>query len=196
MDMKRNGFKAIKSEYKFLNGEETVKPGIDAEYVCTRLIIKVSHEDETTDEAIKDFNKLNNTADLDYNLDKLAAIYGHGWEYFYQDEDAHTRVIAVKPKRCFAVYDDTVRGKALFGVRYEYRKNGKRVGEYMTPAEIVQFEDSKVIERRTNPYGMIPLVEHVMNDERIGLFEHVAGMVTLSMGVFVSCPPVIHTKLA
>lgn len=139
--------------------------------------IKVMHEDQAINDSIADFNRLNNIADLDYNLDKIAAIYGHGWEYFYQDEDARTRVIAVKPKRCFVVYDDTVRGKALFGCRYEYRKNGTRVGEFMTPAEIVQFKDNAVIERKPNPYGMIPLVEHVMNDERIGLFEHVAGMV-------------------
>lgn len=139
--------------------------------------IKVTHDDKAVNDAITDFNRLNNTADLDYNLDKLSAIYGHGWEYFYQDEESHTRIIAVKPKRCFVVYDDTVRGKGLFGCRYEYRENGKRVGEYMTPHEIVRFEDDKATERKDNPYGMIPLVEHVMNDERIGLFEHVAGMV-------------------
>lgn len=139
--------------------------------------IKCTHPNDSVNEKIADFNKLNNTADLDYNLDKLAAIYGHGWEYFYQDEDANTRVIAVKPKRCFVVYDDTVRGKALFGCRYEYRENGTRYGEYMTPQEIVTFRGDAVEETKTNPYGMIPLVEHVLNDERIGLFEHIAGMV-------------------
>lgn len=139
--------------------------------------IKVLHPTKAVSDKINEFNKLNNTADLDYNLDKLAAIYGHGWEYFYQDDESRTRITAVKPKRCFVVYDDTVRGKALFGCRYEYRKNGERFGEYMTPTEIVQFRQNKVTERKKNPYGMIPLVEHVLNDERIGLYEHIASMV-------------------
>lgn len=140
--------------------------------------IKRSHEDELIDEAIKEFDRNNNMTDHEFELAKKACIYGHAYEYLYQDEDTNTRLVACNPKEAFIVYDDTVKGKALFAVRYGYKGDGiVKYGEVMTRAEIYDFSGSTLSKGHDNPYGMIPLVEYAMNQECIGIFEEVAGLV-------------------
>lgn len=140
--------------------------------------IKRSHENETIDETIKEFDRNNNITDHEFELAKKACIYGHAYEYLYQDEETNTRVVACNPREAFIVYDDTVKGKALFAVRYGYKEDGiVKYGEVMTRMEINDFVGGTLSEGHKNPYGMIPLVEYAMNQERIGIFEEVAGLV-------------------
>lgn len=144
--------------------------------------IKKVHPDKETDEAIRRFEDNNEITDHEYELFRKACIYGHAWEYFYQDENAQTKMTVCTPKELFVVYDDTVKGHALFAVRYgyhsaEYNIPGERYGEILTPLEIIRFEGRKKLETVDNPYGYIPCVEYKMNDERIGIYEEVTGLV-------------------
>lgn len=140
--------------------------------------IKKSHPDETVDTAIKEFERDNEITDHEYELAKKCCVYGHAWEYLYQDENARTKMVACTPKEVFTVYDDTVQNRALFAVRYGYHENGAtRHGEAMTREEILVFDNGNIKERRQNPYGRIPVVEWQLNTERIGLYEEVAGLV-------------------
>ena len=140
--------------------------------------VKRTHEDKIVDEAIKEFDRNNNMTDHEFELAKKACVYGHSYEYLYQDEETTTRVTSCNPKEAFVVYDDTVKGRALFAVRYGYKENGiVRYGEVMTRAAIYDITGGTLSENRENPYGMIPLVEYAMNQERIGIFEEVAGLV-------------------
>lgn len=71
---------------------------------------------------------------------------------------------------------------ALFGVRYGYHGTegdymGRRYGEILTRTQIEPFEGSEKLEPQDNPYGYIPCVEYRLNDERIGIFEEVTGLV-------------------
>lgn len=140
--------------------------------------IKKSHPDETVDTAIKEFERDNEITDHEYELAKKCCVYGHAWEYLYQDENARTKMVACTPKEVFTVYDDTVQNRALFAVRYGYHENdATRYGEAMTRDEIIVFDGGKIKERSLNPYGRIPVVEWQLNTERIGLYEEVAGLV-------------------
>lgn len=140
--------------------------------------IKKSHQDETVDTAIKEFERDNEITDHEYELAKKCCVYGHAWEYLYQDENARTKMVACTPKEVFTVYDDTVQNRALFAVRYGYHENGAtRYGEAMTREEILVFDNGNIKERRQNPYGRIPVVEWQLNTERIGLYEEAAGLV-------------------
>lgn len=144
--------------------------------------IKESHPDEAVNEAIKAFGNNNEITDHEYELFRKACIYGHAWEYLYQDERTKTKMTVCTPKELFAVYDDTVKGRALFAIRYGYRgeENNyqeKRYGEILTCTQIEAFEGSSKREVRENPYGYIPCVEYRLNDERMGLFEEVTGLV-------------------
>lgn len=146
-------------------------------YACG-IPIKKSHPDEAVNEALRAFEQRNEITDHEFELAKRCCIYGHAWEYFYQDERAETCLAACSPKELFCVYDDTVRTRALFAVRYGVREDGyTHFGEILTRQEIAAFEGSDIISRAENPYGRIPAVEWQLNAERMGLFEEVSGLV-------------------
>lgn len=144
--------------------------------------IKKSHPDETVNDAIRKFEDNNEITDHDYELFKKACIYGHAWEYFYQDEERQTKMTVCTPKELFVVYDDTMKNRALFAVRYGYHDMesdhpGAKYGEILSRTMIEPFDNSKKLESYDNPYGYIPCVEYRLNDERMGVFEEVTGLV-------------------
>lgn len=139
--------------------------------------IKKTHPDEMISEAIAEFEKDNEITDHEYELAKETCIFGHAWEYAYQDEEAHTKLTICSPKELFTVYDGTLKNRALFSIRYGIRKDRyTRYGEILTPEEIKYFNGGQIDEIRPNPYGRIPVVEWRLNEERIGLYEEIAGM--------------------
>ena len=137
---------------------------------------------ERTNAIIQDFGKGNEIDDHNSEMAKLACIYGHAWEYLYQDEESETKITACTPIELFCVYDDTIKGRAVFAIRYWYKLDQDglvegRVGEMFTRNYIYRFAEGQITERVENPYGYIPVVEWRLNDERIGLYEMVAGLI-------------------
>ena len=144
--------------------------------------IKLQSPDEEFDEALQVFGKRNAIRDHNKELAKSACKYGHAFEYMYQNEETETRVIKFTPRQMFIVYDDSVAERALFAVRYgrhglKSKTPGEIYGEILTPSEIIPFDNNKLGEAVVNPYGKIPVVEWKLNEERIGLYEPVAGLV-------------------
>lgn len=144
--------------------------------------IKLQSPDKEFDEALQVFGKRNAIRDHNKELAKSACKYGHAFEYMYQNEDTETRVTKFTPKQMFIVYDDSVAERALFVVRYGRHgiksKTPEAIyGEILTPSEIIPFDNDKLGEAVVNPYGKIPVVEWKLNEERIGLYEPVAGLV-------------------
>ena len=144
--------------------------------------IKKSHPDETIAQAINDFERENEITDHEYELARKCCIYGHAFEYLYQDEEAKTKMTICTPMELFVVYDDTVKNRALFAVRYGYHSTdrnqlGQRYGEILTREEIIPFEGSTAGEPMENPYGRLPCVEWMLNEDRMGLYEGVSGLV-------------------
>ena len=144
--------------------------------------IKVTHPDEKVNDAIQLFGRQNEITDHEAEMVKKCCIYGHAFEFLYQNEQHETKVSSISPKELFVVYDDKLSQRALFAVRYgiypqSSDKAGKTYGEVYTKDHIYTFEDKKVIETIDNPYGFIPCVEWRLNDERMGLFEPITGLV-------------------
>ena len=144
--------------------------------------IKKSHPDEAIAQAINDFERENETTDHEYELARKCCIYGHAFEYLYQDEEAKTKMTICTPMELFVVYDDTVKNRALFAVRYGYHSTetdqpGQRYGEILTREEIIPFEGSTAGDPTENPYGRLPCVEWMLNEDRMGLYEGVSGLV-------------------
>ena len=144
--------------------------------------IKKSHPDDTIAQAINDFERENEITDHEYELARKCCIYGHAFEYLYQDEEAKTKMTICTPMELFVVYDDTVKNRALFAVRYGYHSTetdqpGQRYGEILTREEIIPFEGSTAGEPMENPYGRLPCVEWMLNEDSMGLYEGVSGLV-------------------
>ena len=89
----------------------------------------------------------------------------------------NTRVVISEPKDTFVVYDDKVKGRALFAVRYGTREDDSVYGQLFTTGEMFEFDDGEIGEEVLNPFGKIPIVEYILNKERIGLFENITGQV-------------------
>ena len=118
--------------------------------------------------------------DEESELFKMACIYGHAFEYIYQNEQTETKAIYVSPKDMFIVYDKSIEQKPLFAVHYG-QEESKTVGvlieidkirEFVMDKGIVRFENEQV-----NPFGKLPVIEFMLNDERQGLFEPVISLV-------------------
>ena len=144
--------------------------------------IKVTHPDERVNDAIQLFGRQNEITDHEAEMVKKCCIYGHAFEFMYQNEQHETKVSSISPKELFVVYDNKLSQRALFAVRYGVHpqssdKAGKTYGEVYTRDFIYRFEDKKVQEAEENPYGFIPCVEWRLNDERMGLFEPITGLV-------------------
>lgn len=145
--------------------------------------IKVTSQDEQFQESLIDFTKDNELTDHEAEMIKKCCVYGHAFEYIYQNEFTKTKVTALSPKDIFVVYDNTMSQRALFAIRYGYIEDKKSTGvrklqgELLTKYYTSTFLDKKLIDEKPNPYGYIPVVEWRLNDDRIGLYENVAGLV-------------------
>lgn len=141
--------------------------------------IKKHHPDKATNEVFKDFDRRNGMVDHEFEMIKNVCKFGHAFEYFYQDEEAHTRVARNTPIEAFVVYENTLRKKARFAVRYGYDETGStKYGEVLECDKIREFKGDIFTENseKNNAYGKIPIVEWVMNEERMSLFESIAGL--------------------
>lgn len=138
---------------------------------------KKSHPDDSANEAIADFDRRNRIEDHDFEMIKNVCKYGHAFEYMYQDEEAHTRVARNTPIEAFVVYENTLRKAAKFSVRYGYKNDSvTKYGEILTKEYIQEFDGDKLGKKKPNPYGKINIVEWIMNEERMSIYEVIAGL--------------------
>ena len=142
--------------------------------------VKKTHDLEDFLDAISRFDNNNDMEDEESELFKMACIYGHSFEYLYQDEYAETKVIYVSPKDMFIVYDDSIEQKPLFAVHYG-QVDMKTTGILIELDKMRDFEVDKggltFTDEKINPFNKLPVIEFMLNDERQGLFEPVISLV-------------------
>ena len=140
--------------------------------------IKRKHPDEKVNEKFKEFDRRNNIADHEFEMIKNVCKYGHAFEYFFQDEEGNTRVARNTPIEAFVVYENNLRKAAKFAVRYGYDEEGAvKYGEVLLKNETKEFNGDKFNEEsKPNIYGKIPVVEWIMNEERMSLYETITGL--------------------
>lgn len=141
---------------------------------------RLSHDNEQVDAAIHNFMNRSNIEDDQAELSKMTSVYGHAFEYMYQDEDASTRIVENSPIDMFIVYDDTIAQEPLFAVRYFLDEDDLK-GELMTDASIYQLSgalDEPVIgDEQRHFYGGVPVIEYIENEERQPIFENVKSLI-------------------
>ena len=142
--------------------------------------IKKTHERDDFLEALSTFDNNNDMEDEESELFKMACIYGHSFEYMYQDENVETKVVYVSPKDMFMVYDDSIEQKPLFAVHYG-QVDMKTTGTLIEMDKLRDFSVEQggltFTEEKINPFNKLPVIEFMLNDERQGLFEPVISLV-------------------
>lgn len=141
------------------------------------IAIKKHHPDEKTNETIKDFDRRNGIVDHEFEMIKNVCKFGHAFEYFFQDEKGETRIARNTPIETFIVYENNLRKAARFAVRYGYDETGAvKFGEVLMCDVIKQFKGDIFTEEAPNPFGKINIIEWVMNEERMSLYEAIPGL--------------------
>ena len=145
--------------------------------------IKFSHDEETVDDFIQEFRTVNDMEDNDYELAKMADVFGHAFLYVYQDENSKTRVAYNAPTNMLLVHDNTIEEKPIFAVRYSMNEDNTRgTGQVITNKEIIDIEINSLGEvafKESNPhiFSDVPVVELIENEERQGIFDSVKTLI-------------------
>lgn len=145
--------------------------------------VKVTHEDDAITDFIDNFRKLNDMEDNEFEMAKIADIFGHAFLYVYQDEEGNTRTTYNSPVNMLIVHDDSIREKPLFAVRYAFDEGAATgYGQVITASEVIdatfqQGGDVTFGERTPHIYGRLPVVELVENEERQGIFDSVKTLI-------------------
>lgn len=159
-----------------------------AKYIVTTLNgyvfgkpVKVTHENKQIQETVNDILKFNAQPDGDYEVSKLASIYGHAFELVYQDEEARTCITHCPPTECFIVYEQTLAERPLFAVRTYKDSEGEQRGEVYCREQtfnIVPGSDGVRLEEAAiaSSYGDVPVIEWVENEERQSVLEPVKSL--------------------
>src|SRR5690625_3136821 len=139
--------------------------------------IKTIHPDEDISERMRDIAKRNNQNDNNAELSKLCSIYGHAYEFLYQDGDANTRVTYIEPQNAFVIYDDTIAQEPLYGV---YLKNDEEGILYSIDDEkdfTIEDDEVSFSDERVHYFEDVPIIEYVENNERQSVFENVETLI-------------------
>src|SRR5690606_10083353 len=146
--------------------------------------VKTIHPNEEVAEKMRRIAKRNNQNDNNAELSKMCSIYGHAYEFLYQDEDANTRVTYIDPQQAFVIYDNTITQKPLYGVHVMTDDTGRVYGTIYSRYDEVGFltndEQEIVIDdttRKEHYFGDVPIIEYVENEERQSSFENVETLI-------------------
>ena len=145
--------------------------------------IKTTHPDDAVSERMRDIAKRNNQNDNNAELSKLCSIYGHAYEYMYQDDEGNTRVTYIEPQQAFVIYDDTIAQEPLYGVYVYKNEDNKLEGLLYSKHDrrtIGTGEGSLIIindDAQEHYFGDVPINEYLENEERQSVFEGVESLI-------------------
>lgn len=145
--------------------------------------VKITHENSAVSDFVDNFRKLNDMEDTEFELARIADIFGHAFLYVYQDEEGQTRVTYNSPQDMFIVHDMSIAENPVFAVRYSYfGDNEDGFGQVITDKEIIDITVSQagaVTFGETAPhyYSKLPVIELIENEERQGIFDSVKTLI-------------------
>ena len=142
--------------------------------------MRASHKEDNLNEVIQDFWNRNSIDNVMNELAKTTSIYGRGYLFLYQDENAQTNVAYNDPFDMFVIYSDEIRPSSLYGIRYVVDEDGYK-GQLFTDTEAYDFtlEGDKLSlgDSHSLFYGRIPIIEFIENEERQSLIEPVESLI-------------------
>ncbi|MCR2045499.1 phage portal protein [Anaerosalibacter massiliensis] len=144
--------------------------------------IKVSHESDEINNYLDFVDKFNDQDDNNAELSKLCSIYGHAYEMVFIDGDGMLGITYIEPQEAFVVYDNSIVGKPMFGVRYYNNADKKLEGSFSDKHQIIYFRENDegklyFYDEKPHLFGDIPIIEYVENEEKIGAFEGVETLI-------------------
>lgn len=100
-----------------------------------------------------------------------------------QDFESPVKIISVNPKRGYVIYSTDVMSEPLAGVIITYKGYQSEGGDFYdtytvyTKTQIFTVENNQVTKKKANTLRMIPLIEFLNEEERLGSFEPVHTLI-------------------
>lgn len=154
--------------------------------------IKVEIEDETSQQAIDEFNTNNDIDGLNSELWLDVDKYGRAYEIHYRDEDDVDYVDLSNVFETFIVYDLTMKRRPILAIRYpkaQFNKNADKMRIMpivYTADETIYYQETKLdaiklVEdhRESHSHKEVPVVEYSSNRFRMGIYEDVLSQIDL-----------------
>lgn len=145
--------------------------------------VKITHKDSKVTDFITNFRKMNDMEDSEFELAKLADIFGHSFIYLYQDENSKTCMTYESPMNMVIVHEGSVKERPLFAIRYsiddteEYNTGEVITRDKQTTFLVDKAGDVAFGEETSHIYNDLPVVELIENEERQGLFDSVQTLI-------------------
>lgn len=149
--------------------------------------IEYKGKDETTLKYLKEINRDNISDDEDYELAKMASIYGHAFEILYYSKDGKIKFNECSPLNTFMLYDiNELAEIPRAAIRYQKNIDSTSnkeviIVQYYTDKNLITYTlDStytiKTQKSEPHYYNSIPVIEYINNEERIGDFEKIISL--------------------
>ena len=144
--------------------------------------------DEEALDALNQTLIYNDTADVDMELARTVSIYGRAYELHYIDADGANRFSLVKPIDMDIVRDDSLENDILYAIRkvpqYDILTNKTTYKIELYNAETVKVYTTNetmsavsFVSEDPHYYGMVPVVEYINNEQKLGDFEQVISLI-------------------
>lgn len=143
----------------------------------------VKYKSDNTDylNTYDDITEDNFEEDENYELCKMASIYGVGCEIIYQNEEGKTRFKRIDPPEVIPVFDTSIEGFLTFVIRFYDWEDADDVqyedAYVYTNTEIIKYSKRKneaeysEVDRKTHYFKEIPIILYMNNEAMESDFE-------------------------
>lgn len=170
---------AAKPNNKIVNNFAKYITDVNVGYFIGRPVTYTATEEGAElKDILQDIFDYNDEQDENAQLAKVASIKGVAYELLYVDEEANPRFNYVEPDNLILIYDKAITPTPLMAIRYE-QNDIASFAELYTKTDIIYYESGKdfkdlaEVSRTANPWGDIPVIEFLNNEEGMGDFETV-----------------------
>ncbi len=158
-------------------------------FVGKPISYTVKEENREKFKVIQDTLDLNNEQDENTEVAKMCGIKGRGYEIVYVDEESNIRFNEVNPENIVLVYDDKIIPKPIFAIYQAGLTDVDNLGKESKDKKIIIYKkdiiqeftkvkgDLHLLNEYPNPFGEVPVIEFLNNNEGIGDFERVLSLI-------------------
>lgn len=158
-------------------------------FVGKPISYTVKEENREKFKVIQDTLDLNNEQDENTEIAKMCGIKGRGYEIVYVDEESNIRFNEVNPENIVLVYDDKIIPKPIFAIYQAELTDVDNLGKESKDKKIIIYKkdiiqefakvkgDLHLLNEYPNPFGEVPVIEFLNNNEGIGDFERVLTLI-------------------
>lgn len=143
--------------------------------------IKVTTDDTAVSDYVDYIRAYNDQDNSDADLAKSCSIYGKAYEMYFVDEVSELCMTALDPTEAFMIYDDSIRERPLFFVRFYTDHENVERGSISNASHVRYFKSTGgyawMSEWEPHYFDGVPAAEYVENSERQSLFEPVLSMI-------------------